>query len=538
MKVLKLLFILIILIFNMLMAEEKRYKNIFRDIEPYKAVEEMNPGWNLGNSLDAIPDETSWGNPKTEPYIFEDIKKAGFNGVRIPVTWIDHVDSNFNVYKDWMDRVEEVVNYALEKDLYVIINVHHDSWRWLSKEMRQNKEKTIGKLEKLWLQISERFKNYSEKLIFEIINEPQYEGFQEWEEGEIQNEVNERILKIIRKSGGFNDKRLVVVPPLSTDIYKGIKYFRPPKDPNIIIGIHYYSPWDFVANWWGRKSWGSFEDIAQMEKDFKAFYDKFKDYAIIVGEYGVSNGNRPSEWLYFDNLIRITRKYKMATFYWDNGFDNFDRRRRIWRDEMKIRIIMNGVKDIPNSFLNPGILFIRGDTLIKDETVNLILNGNQLVDIIYQGKALNKGRDYVLDNDKVILKSDFLKSIKGELGSSLVLTFRFNRGADYDLEVIFYKNPVLLDKPLVVLKGLSVPINFLIAFNGTRLCAIKLIREDNGKPVRDSWTPYLRGWDDFEVKDSQVIIKKHVVEKIDGNVKVIFEFFPENISLETSLRVK
>ncbi len=532
------LILLLILIFNMVDARDKKYKYVFNYIEPNRAVEEMDPGWNLGNSLDSIPDETSWGNPKTEPYMFEDIKKAGFKGVRIPITWIDHMTPDNKVEKEWMNRVEEVVGYALERDLYVIINVHHDSWRWLSKEIKQDKEKTMNKLETLWMQIADRFKDYSEKLIFEIINEPQYEGFQDWEAGAIQNEVNERILKIIRNSGGFNDKRLIVIPPLYTDIYKAEKYLIPPKDPNIIIGIHYYSPWDFVANWWGRKSWGTKEDIAQMEKDFRIIYEKFKNYAIILGEYGVFNGNQPSEWVYFDNLIRITKKYNIATFYWDNGFDNYDRRKRIWRDEMKIKIIMNAVKGIGNSFLNPGILFIRKDKDIKDEIVHLILNGNHLINISYKGKLLEKNKDYILEKDRVIIKGEFLKRILKEVGESSFLNFDFDKGADYDLEIIPYKNPIILDKPLLIPKGLSIPVNFIISFNGTKLCAIKLVRGDNGKPIRDSWTPYLRGWDDFEVRDSQVTIKKHVVEKIDGDVKIIFEFFPENISLETYIRVK
>lgn len=516
------------------------YKGNFTPVDPHKAVEEMDPGWNLGNSLDAIPDETSWGNPKTEPYMFDDIKKAGFNSVRIPVTWVDHMGPapEYKIDKEWMDRVEEVVSYALEKNLWVIINVHHDSWRWLKTEMRQNKEETMRKLEKLWAQIGERFKDYSEKLIFETINEPGYDGYSEQEAGEIQNEVNERVLKVIRDSGGFNDKRLVVLPPLWTDTYK-MRYFRAPKDPYIIIGVHYYSPWDFTANWWGRKTWGTQKDIEQMEKDIKTAVQGFEDYAFIIGEYGLFNGNRPYEWIYFDNLIRIAKKYKIATFYWDNGFDNYDRRNRVWRDEMKIRIIMNASKGIPNSFLNPGILYIKGDEQIKDQTIEIILNGNELLNIYNKDQVLVKEKDYVVNGNKVTIRAEYLKSIlKDELGTNIVLTFKFNRGADYDLEVVRYKLPILLDPYISVVKGVPMDLKILVAFNGTRLSAIRIVSEKDKRPVRDSWTPYLRGWDDFEVRDSQITIKKHVVQNFPGDVRITLEFYPDGVNLEFIVKVR
>ncbi len=520
------------------------YKGSFHYIDPHKAIEEMDPGWNLGNALDAIPDETSWGNPRTEEYVFEDIKKTGFKSVRIPVTWIDHMGPapNYRVDEDWMNRVEEVVNMALRKDLYVIINVHHDSWRWLSKEMKSDKEATIDKLEKLWLQIADRFKDYSEKLIFEIINEPTYEGFSEEEAGALQNEVNERILKVIRNSGGYNDKRLVVVPPLWTDTYKAEKYFVPPKDPNIIIGIHYYSPWDFTANWWGRKSWGTERDKEQMDKDIRIVKEKFPTYAFIIGEYGLFNGNKPAEWYYFDNLIRVAKKYKMATFYWDNG-ENYDRRNRIWRDEQAIKVIINASYGKRNAFLNPGVLYVR-ENKIKDENIEIELNGNSLIGIYLNGKTLQQGKDYIQESpDKVILKREFLENIvkPQNYGILATLNFRFTESADYPLSIIQYKDPMLLDKPFNIIRGVPIDLRFIIAFNGTKLCAIKIFDAETGRPIRDSWTPYLRGWDDFSVVDSQVIVKKHVFENLSKyqnikNIKIIFEFFP-GISLETVVKV-
>jgi endoglucanase len=547
MKIIGVIILLNLLFFLIIFCNQgyaSSYKGSFNYIDPHKAVEEMDPGWNLGNSLDAIPDETSWGNPKTEGYIFDDIKRTGFRSVRIPVTWIDKMGPapDYKVDEAWMNRVEEVVNMALERDLFVIINVHHDSWRWLSKEMKQDKEGTMRKLEKLWDQIAKRFKDYSEKLIFEIINEPTYEGFSEEEAGKIQNEVNERILKLIRNSGGFNDKRLVVIPPLWTDTYKAEKYLIPPKDENIIIGIHYYSPWDFVANWWGRKTWGSEKDKAQMDNDIRIVREKFPNHAFIIGEFGVSNGNKPAEWYFIDNLIRTAKKYKMATFYWDNGFDNYDRKNRVWRDEVLVKIIINASKGNPNAFLNPGILYFKERQEIKDTLVSLELNGNKLEGIYLGERKLDINKDYVMvKDDQVLLKSNLIKTIikPGVYGRNGILTFKFTKGVDYPLEIIQYKDPVLLDKPFNIISGVPTDVKFLINFNGTKLCAIKIFDAKTGRPIRDSWTPYLRGWDDFSIVESQVIIKRQVFENVQSgtNLKIIFEFFPESVLLETSVPV-
>ncbi|WP_054705253.1 cellulase family glycosylhydrolase [Bacillus sp. JCM 19041] len=102
-------------------------------ISPQSVVENMGAGWNLGNTLDAIPTEGSWNNPPVREETFDDIKEAGFESVRIPVTWTDHMGPapNYVVEDAWMDRVEQVVDWAMDRDFYVVLNVHHDSWQWL-----------------------------------------------------------------------------------------------------------------------------------------------------------------------------------------------------------------------------------------------------------------------------------------------------------------------------------------------------------------------------------------------------------------------
>ena len=164
-------------------SQEKEPATGFQYISPIAIVNDMNPGWNLGNTLDAIPTEGAWNNPPVETYVFDDAQKAGFKSVRLPVTWAEHIGPapDYKVDPKWFDRVEQVVDWAIERDMYIMVNAHHDSWNWLTKwatnpetheRYVEDPVNTIIKFEKLWEQIAERFKNKNEKLIFEVINEP------------------------------------------------------------------------------------------------------------------------------------------------------------------------------------------------------------------------------------------------------------------------------------------------------------------------------------------------------------------------------
>ena len=144
-------------------------------------VRDMGAGINLGNTLDSTglrdykPDaddleyETYWGNPKADAETFRIMKEAGFGTVRIPVTWEDHLDEGYRISDVWMDRVQEVVDMALEEGLYVILDLHHEEWLDLKIEREtQIREEFVI----VWEQIAERFQKYDERLLFESMNEP------------------------------------------------------------------------------------------------------------------------------------------------------------------------------------------------------------------------------------------------------------------------------------------------------------------------------------------------------------------------------
>ncbi|MBQ5310442.1 MAG: cellulase family glycosylhydrolase, partial [Oscillospiraceae bacterium] len=158
----------------------------------FDITDRMTVGWNLGNSLDAIgssgmSSETSWGNPKTTEKMIKDIKAAGFNTIRIPVSWGIHADDSGNISSEWMDRVQQVVDYAYNNDMYIILNSHHDNAYYDINGMVSSTavcDRNIAKMKRVWTQISLRFKDYDHRLLFETLNEPRTEGSaNEWRGG-------------------------------------------------------------------------------------------------------------------------------------------------------------------------------------------------------------------------------------------------------------------------------------------------------------------------------------------------------------------
>jgi endoglucanase len=134
-----------------------------RDIPSTQIVEEMLVGWNLGNTLDADPNETAWGNPQTTQGMIDAVRAAGFNTLRVPVTWMHHMDGppGYTVDEQWLDRVEEVTNYVLSTGMYAIVNTHHEEW--VSLMPNADHDEITRQIEQLWTQIATRFRDYGDR---------------------------------------------------------------------------------------------------------------------------------------------------------------------------------------------------------------------------------------------------------------------------------------------------------------------------------------------------------------------------------------
>ena len=332
-------------------------------IKARQIMDEMGFGWNLGNTFDAwsgtkqdqgLDSETVWGVTKTTEDIIKGLVKKGIKTIRIPVTWHNHlIDDKYTIDPEWMARVKQVVDWSLENGLYVILNTHHDNsekqniqygqgYYPLRKEMVES-EKFIFNVFK---QISLAFNNgYDHHLIFEGLNEPRLIGTQfEWnykkgeplceEASSVLNEYLKLIVRAIRTSGGNNEKRFIMVTPLSAAyssavnqdfIFPGDSAYNP-TNPKILLSVHMYLPYNFAMN--PDMSYVTFEEAYANElySGFKNLYEKFvlRGHNVIIGEMGITNKNNTEERVkWAEYYISASRKFNIPCVVWDNEyFDN------------------------------------------------------------------------------------------------------------------------------------------------------------------------------------------------------------------------
>lgn len=324
------LIFLLVTLFGSLNAFASTANTGMRDISAIDLVKDIRLGWNLGNTLDA-PTETGWGNPRTTKAMIDKVKEMGFNAVRVPVTWDTHVGAapDYTINETWLNRVEEVVNYALDNDMYVILNLHHEN-RWLVPTY-EKEAASKAQLTKLWEQIATRFKNYGDYLLFETMNEPRVEGSpNEWTGGtyenrDVINKLNLAAVNTIRATGGNNSKRFILVPPhaaAAMDVTLN-DFVIPNNDSRVVVSIHAYSPYFFAMDINGTSTWGSASDKSSLTAEFNALYNRFisKGRAVIIGEFGtIDKKNLSSRVEHARYYAQEARAKGIALFWWDNGY--------------------------------------------------------------------------------------------------------------------------------------------------------------------------------------------------------------------------
>lgn len=318
------------------------------ETESMQFAKKLKFGWNLGNTFDAtaargLSAETSWGQPKTTKELIHYIKECGFTTIRIPVSWGIHTSgSDYKIEADWMDRVNEVVDWALDEDLYVIINSHHDcDYYYPSNEKIDG---SLVYLECIWKQIAERFKDYDERLIFESMNEPRLMNTpQEWwfnvnsdaagiESMECINKLNQKFVDVVRQSGGNNATRYLMVPPYAANVdFARNTHFVFPEDSaaHTMLSIHQYTPYDFAGNANGYSEWST-SHLKELSF-FAGTYDKFSamGVGVVIGEFGATNkDNDESRIQWAKDFTERASKYGMSCIVWDNqevkvGAENF-----------------------------------------------------------------------------------------------------------------------------------------------------------------------------------------------------------------------
>ncbi|KAH8710178.1 endoglucanase D precursor [Phaeosphaeriaceae sp. PMI808] len=533
----------------------------FTPISAGKFFDAINPGWNLGNTLDAVETEGSWNNPPVVGSTFDDVKKAGYKGVRLPITWAYHFTSQsptWTVDAKWLQRVEDVVDMILSRGFYAIVNVHHDSWTWADLTKAETNVTALEeKMYKLWYQIGTKLACKGSQLALEPINE--IPGTTP-EHGAIVNRLNTIFLQAINDAGGFNPQRVVTLVGAGEDGVKTSQWFKRPdtkfKNP-WGIQYHYYSPYDYIFNAWGKTTWGSDADKATLDADFAAVRGNFSDVPLIIGEWAASPvaTETSARWRYFDHLIRTATKYNTSTILWDNGNDFLNRAARVWRDPVSLDIYKNAVKGIPNALpdsttdgtsttqQSSAYIYHKKGTNITDVTLGFKFNGNKLAKNILLGtKTLNTPRDYTVSGESITFKSAFLSTIftpSAATSSLATLTLPFTRGAALTIDLIHYSVPKLAT-PSIKLPGTSADLLIPLTWAGqNRPATIKAVKSD-GVFLVDDWTQYLPAMQQGRMTYSNqwdwtaegVVLKAAAVEAVRSAGKsTVFtiEFYPREM---------
>lgn len=320
-------------------------------------VSDIKLGWNLGNTLECYnykdyssDAETAWGNVKTTKEMFTSVKNAGFNAVRIPVTWGEHMNGD-TIDEEWMNRVQEVVDYAYSQDLYVILNMHHDDYTWFTPNEGEYSSDS-AKLCKIWEQICARFGDYGDRLLFEGMNEPRTVGSDgEWtggtaEERAVVNKYEQDFVNTVRASGGNNAQRTLIVTSYGASMENAaVDDIIVPDTENIVVNVHFYAPWDFADG--QSNSW----DKSVLDNGFSKLKSMFidKNIPVIIDEFGaVANNNDSVRSEYYQYYVSKAKDTGIKCFIWDNGvysgesaYGLFNRKDLSWNQEL-LSGLMNG----------------------------------------------------------------------------------------------------------------------------------------------------------------------------------------------------
>lgn len=326
-----------------------------------EATRLMGNGINLGNTLEACDNnvgiktntplsyETHWGQPKTTQAMIDGMKAAGFDTIRIPVAWMTNAthlyEGDYTIDADYMDRVEEVVRYARKAGMYVIINDHWDGgwYGMFGSESAETRALAMEAYKGMWQQIAERFRDYSDYLIFESANEELGTRFDENsalycsdsvvtyltddERYALTNEINQTFVDVVRATGGNNATRFLLIAGYGTNIDQTCDdRFQMPKDTavsKLMVSVHYYDPWSYcgASSAVSATKWGKVSDYEYMDQQL-AKMTKFTEagYGVVIGEYGAlpcSDGLKDNTLAYHTAFLDTCTKYNLTNCLWD-----------------------------------------------------------------------------------------------------------------------------------------------------------------------------------------------------------------------------
>ncbi len=360
-------------------GSKKQKTTGMRDISTMEVVNEMGVGINLGNTFESCGDwinsssvenyEKGWGSCVITKECIKGMADAGFGVLRVPVAWSNMMsdDGKYTLSKDYVKRVKEVVGWAIDDGMYVIMNIHWDGGWWTG--FPTDHDECMKKYKTIWTQLCKEFGGFGDKLIFESLNE---EGcwddvWNQWSgssDGKAEaygylNEINQEFVDLVRGSGGNNVKRHLLIAGYATDITLTCdEEFKVPNDPEkrCAVSVHYYTPSTFCileedADWGkAKKTWGTDADYAELKKYMDMVKERFVDNGVpvIIGEYGVATGNKDMEDVrrYLSAVAEAARERKMCPVLWDTWDDSkkkgfYDRVNCEFSDKELLAMIMS-----------------------------------------------------------------------------------------------------------------------------------------------------------------------------------------------------
>ncbi|KQV14607.1 MULTISPECIES: cellulase family glycosylhydrolase [unclassified Kitasatospora] len=465
------------------------------------AVAQMQPSWNLGNTLDAIPNEGSWGNGQTTKATFDTIAAQGFRSVRIPVTWSDHQSTTapYTVDATYLARVKQIVDWALADGLYVVLNVHHDSWMWVEK-ITSDHDNVLARFNSTWSQIATTFRDEPRSLVFEGINEPSFAGATTEQKLQYLRELQTSFHSVVRASGGANASRMLsLTTPAGSpdqafmeDLYSTIASLN---DRQLIAQVHFYSWYPFSVNVAGGTH---YDATAQKNLDdtFANIRSSFvaRGIPVYIGEYGLlgwpnhfnpAQVERGEALKYFEHVNYTARTIGVTTALWD-AFNFLNRDTLQWRDQALFDWIKSSwtTRSGTASFDK---VFVPKSTPITAKSLTLNLNGTSFRGVWQGGTKLAAGRDYTVSGNQLTFTAKALTRLVGNraYGVNATLRAKFTSGLPWNIDIVTNDAPTV-SAATGTTDAFAVPTQY----RGNDLATMHATYADGTNAGPTNWTPY------------------------------------------------
>ena len=537
-------------------------------------VKAMGSGWNLGNSFEGFDSdldkedtgETAWGNPVVTRELIKSVKAKGYSSIRIPFTVYRRYTVNENaaeneykyvIREDWLKRYKEVVDWAVEEGLYVMVNMHHDSWIWLKYWNGDTSAEEYRMYTDFWKQIAAYMAEEPEQVCFETINEPDFEESGNLSAQQKLDIINRAAYEIIRDTKG-NEKRMMVLPTLWTNHEKCsalLKLMQELDDDYLIATVHYYSEWVYSANlgktgfdeelW--KNSGESYTPRVAAEQMMNILNEKFlsKKIGVVIGEYGLLGYDQSEgcletgeELKYYEYMNELARNNGVCLVFWDNGSGiNRHDANYAWKNPLVGSMLENSMSGRSSYATGLDNLYFKEKTQ-EDITLPLTLNGNEFKGI----KGLTEGKDYTYsaDNASVTLKQDYVNQMFEKAtgyGVFAELVLEFSQGADWHEYLVKYDVPSVGKS-----SGTRTEFKIPVEFKGAKVRRITAYQGSTRVGPNSSWWNYLQYDGSFGVdyEKGNISLLSAFFEDAsvqDGDMRLDVEFYDgQKLSIELKVQ--